>query len=49
MLRVSCIGHIGANAEVKSANGKEFTTFRLQDYHLVSSNFPEKFNYIVNL
>ena len=27
---------------------KEFTTFRLQDYHLVSSNFPEKFNYVVN-
>lgn len=29
MLRVSCIGHIGANAEVKSANGREFTTFRI--------------------
>ena len=28
---------------------KEFITFRLQDYHLVSSNFPEKFNYVMNL
>ena len=28
---------------------KEFTIFRLQDYHHVSSNFPEKFSYIVNL
>lgn len=29
MLRVSLIGHIGGNAEVKSANGNEFTTFRV--------------------
>ena len=28
---------------------KEFITLRLQDYHLVSSNFPEKFNYVMNL
>lgn len=29
MLQVSVIGHIGGNAEVKSANGNEFTTFRV--------------------
>ena len=27
MLKVTVIGHIGANAEVKSANGNEFTVF----------------------
>ena len=29
MLQVSIIGHIGANAEVKNTNGREFTTFRV--------------------
>lgn len=29
MINVNVIGRIGANAEVKSANGKEFTTFRV--------------------
>lgn len=29
MLQVSCIGHLGSDASVKSANGKEFTTFRI--------------------
>lgn len=29
MLKVSLIGHLGANAEVKNANGKEFTTMRI--------------------
>lgn len=29
MLKVTVIGHIGANAEVKSANGNEFTVFRV--------------------
>lgn len=29
MLQVSCIGHIGGDAEFKSSNGKEFTTFRI--------------------
>lgn len=29
MLKTSIIGHIGADAVVKSANGKDFTTFRV--------------------
>ena len=29
MINVNVIGRIGANAEVKTANGKEFTTFRV--------------------
>lgn len=29
MLQVTCIGHLGANAECKSSNGKEFVTFRI--------------------
>lgn len=29
MLKVSLIGHLGANAEIKNANGKEFTTMRI--------------------
>ncbi len=29
MLQVSSIGHIGGDAECKSSNGKEFTTFRI--------------------
>lgn len=29
MLQVSCIGHLGSDASVKNANGKEFTTFRI--------------------
>lgn len=29
MLQVTLIGHIGSDAEVKSSNGREFTTFRV--------------------
>lgn len=29
MLQVNCIGHLGGDAELKNANGKEFTTFRI--------------------
>lgn len=29
MLQVTCIGHIGSDAEVKQSNGREFTTFRV--------------------
>ena len=29
MLTTSCIGHLGGDAVCKSANGKEFTTFRI--------------------
>ena len=29
MLSTSCIGHLGGDAVCKSANGKEFTTFRI--------------------
>ena len=29
MLQVQSIGHIGGDAEVKTTNGKEFTTFRI--------------------
>lgn len=29
MLQTTCIGHLGANAECKNANGKEFVTFRI--------------------
>lgn len=29
MLQTSCIGNLGGNAEVKNANGKKFTTFRI--------------------
>ena len=29
MLQATAIGHIGGDAEVKSTNGKEFTTFRI--------------------
>lgn len=29
MLQVTCIGHLGANAECKSSNGREFVTFRI--------------------
>lgn len=29
MLQTTCIGHIGGDAECKSSNGKEFTTFRI--------------------
>lgn len=29
MLQSICIGYLGADAEVKSSNGKEFTTFRI--------------------
>ena len=29
MLRTICIGHLGSDAEVKQANGREFTTFRV--------------------
>lgn len=29
MLQVTCIGHIGSDAEFKQSNGREFTTFRI--------------------
>lgn len=29
MLQITCIGHLGANAECKSSNGKEFVSFRI--------------------
>lgn len=29
MLQTNCIGHLGADAECKNANGKEFVTFRI--------------------
>ena len=29
MLQAICIGNLGSDAEVKSSNGKEFTTFRI--------------------
>lgn len=29
MLQVTLVGHIGSDAEVKSSNGREFTTFRV--------------------
>lgn len=29
MLTISCIGHIGSDAEFKQANGREFVTFRI--------------------
>lgn len=29
MLQVTCIGHLGGDAEVKSSNGREFTAIRL--------------------
>ena len=29
MLKIDCIGHLGADAEVKNDNGREFTTFRV--------------------
>lgn len=29
MLQTMCIGHIGADAEYKNVNGKEFSTFRI--------------------
>lgn len=29
MLQITCIGHIGGDAELKTSNGKEFTTFRI--------------------
>ena len=29
MLQTTCIGHIGGDAECKSSNGREFTTFRI--------------------
>lgn len=29
MLQTICIGHIGSDAQVKQANGSEFTTFRI--------------------
>lgn len=29
MLQTTCIGHLGSDAEFKSINGKEFTTFRI--------------------
>lgn len=29
MLAVTCIGHLGSDAEFKQANGREFTTFRV--------------------
>lgn len=29
MLQVTCIGHIGSDAEFKQANGREFITFRI--------------------
>lgn len=29
MLTANCIGHLGSDAEVKTANGREFTTFRV--------------------
>lgn len=31
MLQTTCIGHLGANAEYKNENGKEFSVFRLAD------------------
>lgn len=29
MLQVTCIGHLGSDAEFKQSNGREFTTFRV--------------------
>lgn len=29
MLQVTCIGHLGSDAEFKQSNGREFTTFRI--------------------
>lgn len=29
MLQVTCIGHLGSDAEFRQSNGREFTTFRL--------------------
>ena len=29
MLQVNLVGHLGADAEVKTSNGREFTTFRI--------------------
>lgn len=29
MLHTNCIGHLGSDAECKSSNGREFTTFRV--------------------
>lgn len=29
MLQITCIGHIGNDAEVKQSNGREFTSFRV--------------------
>lgn len=29
MLAVTCIGHLGSDAEFKQSNGREFTTFRI--------------------
>lgn len=29
MLQTTCIGHLGADAEAKNVNGKEFVTFRI--------------------
>lgn len=31
MLQTTCIGHLGANAEFKNVNGKEFVVFRMAD------------------
>ena len=31
MLNVNCIGHLGADAECKNTNGKEFSVFRIAD------------------
>ena len=39
MLKASLIGNLGADAQVKSANGREFVTFRVaHSYNLAGSD-----------